>query len=204
VISEEAYGRAPAAALPGTFLLVDPLDGTREFIAGRDDYAVNIAVVSGGVPLAGIIAAPAAGLVWRGAAGRAERLRCDNHGGIIERSPIRTRRWPAQDARAVVSRSHLDAATEDYLKQFDVARLACGSALKFCKVAEGEADLYPRFGPTSEWDIAAGHAIIAAAGGVMTAADHTPLRYGRIEQRFRVPGFLAWGDPQRAAAAARC
>ena len=81
-----------------------------------------------------------------------------------------------------------------------VALLACGSALKFCKVAEGEADLYPRFGPTSEWDIAAGHAIIAAAGGVMTATDRTPLRYGQAGQRFRVPGFLAWGDPQRATA----
>jgi 3'(2'), 5'-bisphosphate nucleotidase len=190
VISEEAYARAPAASLGGSFLLVDPLDGTREFIAGRDDYAVNIALVSGGVPVAGVIAAPASGHL------------CDGSGGILERRAIRTRRWPAQGALAVVSRSHLDAATGDYLKRFDMAQLACGSALKFCKVAEGEADLYPRFGQTSEWDIAAGHAIIVAAGGAMTAADCTPLRYGQIERRFLVPGFLAWGDPQRAAATA--
>lgn len=199
-VSEEAFQRAPPASLADTFLLVDPLDGTREFLAGLDEYAVNIAIVSGGVPIAGVIAAPALDLIWRGADGRAERLRHFGHGAVGDHTPIRTRPWPAHDAIAVVSRSHLDPATDACLTRLAVTRAPCGSAIKFCRVAEGAADIYPRFGPTSEWDIAAGHAILAAAGGVMTAADGEPLHYGKRADAFRVPGFIAWGDPQRARA----
>jgi 3'(2'), 5'-bisphosphate nucleotidase len=200
-ISEEAYNRTPAQSLAETFLLIDPLDGTREFLAGLDEYAVNIAVVSAGEPVAGIIAAPALGLIWRGANGRAERLRHFGRGGVGECAPIRARAWPDGGAIATVSRSHLDGTTDAYLTQLAVERISCGSAIKFCRIAEGSADIYPRFGPTSEWDIAAGHAIVVAAGGAMTAADHQTLRYGALNNNFRVPGFIAWGDPQRATAA---
>jgi len=199
-VSEEAFNRAPPATIADTFVLVDPLDGTREFLAGLDEYAVNIAIVSGGEPVAGVIAAPARGLIWRGANGRAERLQHFGRGAIGGHTPIRTRAWPAADAIATVSRSHLDEATDACLARMTVTRQPCGSAIKFCRLAEGTADIYPRCGPTSEWDIAAGHAILVAAGGMMTAPDGQPLRYGALAQGFRVPGFIAWGDPQRASA----
>jgi 3'(2'), 5'-bisphosphate nucleotidase len=198
-ISEEAYNRAAPATLADTFVLVDPLDGTREFLAGLDEYAVNIAIISAGEPVAGVIAAPALDLIWRGADGRAERLQHFGRGGIGACTPIHTRPWPAAGAIATVSRSHLDGATDACLTRLAVTRQPCGSAIKFCRLAEGAADIYPRFGPTSEWDIAAGQAILVAAGGAMTAADHQPLRYGGLAHGFRVPGFIAWGDRQRAS-----
>jgi 3'(2'), 5'-bisphosphate nucleotidase len=199
VVSEEAYQRAAPAHLPSTFLLVDPLDGTREFLAGRDEFAVNIGLVHDGLPIAGVIAAPARHLIWRGAAERAERVTDHGDGRIGDVTAIRTRPWPAQGAVATVSRSHLDPQTEAYLARLPVTRAASGSALKFCAIAQGNADVYPRFGPTCEWDIAAGHAILVAAGGAMTDASGRPLRYGQLATRLRVPGFLAWGDPSRAA-----
>lgn len=199
VVSEEAYQRAAPTTLPPTFLLVDPLDGTREFLAGRDEFAVNIGLISEGIPIAGVIAAPARRLIWRGAAQRAERATDHGDGRIGDLTAIHTRSWPAQGAIAAVSRSHLDPATDAYLAKLPVARAASGSALKFCAIAQGDADLYPRFGPTCEWDIAAGHAILVAAGGTMTDAAGQPLCYGHLATRLRVPGFLAWGDPGRAA-----
>ena len=199
VISEEAYQRAAPASLPPTFLLVDPLDGTREFLAGRDEFAVNIGLIHGGTPIAGVIAAPARRLIWRGAAQRAERATDYGDGRIGDVTAIHARPWPAQGAIATVSRSHLDPETTAYLAKLPVTRAASGSALKFCVIAQGDADLYPRFGPTCEWDIAAGHAILVAAGGAMTDASGRPLRYGDLVARLRVPGFLAWGDPARAA-----
>jgi 3'(2'), 5'-bisphosphate nucleotidase len=103
---------------------------------------------------------------------------------------------------AIVSRSHLDSKTEAFLARPEVKEsIAAGSAVKFCRIAEGSADVYPRFGPTSEWDIAAGHAIVAAAGGLVTAPDGADLCYGQGERDFRVAGFIAWGDPDGAARA---
>ena len=203
VISEEAAADWQGRALPGEFLLVDPLDGTVEFLAGRLEYTVNIALVRGGVPVVGVIAAPALGLIWRGAVGYgAERLHfragqpAPRHGDRIH-----TRPWPEGERVAAVSRSHFDSETEAFLKRVAPVRpLAAGSALKFCRLAEGAIDIYPRLAPTSEWDVAAGHAVVAAAGGALFAADGDPLRYGRAADRFRVPGFTAWGD---AAAAQR-
>ncbi len=198
-ISEEAYQRAAPTSLPPTFLLVDPLDGTREFLAGRDEFAVNIGLIHDGIPIAGVIAAPARRLIWRGAAQRAERATDHGDGRVGDVTAIHARPWPAQGAIATVSRSHLDPETTAYLAKLPVTRAASGSALKFCVIAQGDADLYPRFGPTCEWDIAAGHAILVAAGGAMTDASGRPLRYGDLAARLRVPGFLAWGDPARAA-----
>jgi 3'(2'), 5'-bisphosphate nucleotidase len=191
VVSEEASDEP--ADLGGEFILVDPLDGTREFIAGRDEYTVNIALLRGGVPVAGVVAAPALGLIWRGVAGRAERLTMT--GGPAER--ISTRAFPATGRTAAASRSHADAASEAFIARFaPVTTVTCGSALKFCRVAEGVVDIYPRLGPTSEWDVAAGHALVVAAGGSMTAVDGSPLRYGQVAEGFRMRGFIAWGDPK--------
>jgi 3'(2'), 5'-bisphosphate nucleotidase len=198
VVSEES--RARPVALGETFALVDPLDGTKEFVAGLGEYTVNLAIVTGGEPIAGFIAAPALGLLYRGIAGRgAERLALDPAAAPVA---IRVRAVPAGGRVAAVSRSHLDAATGGFLDRVGVAsRISCGSALKFCRIAEGAADVYPRLSPTSEWDIAAGHAIVTAAGGVMTTPTGAPLRYGGAQQDFKIPGFVAWGDATSRVAA---
>ncbi len=204
VISEEKSGREAAPALDGSFLMVDPLDGTKEFLAGRDEFTVNLAVIAGGKPIAGIVAAPARGQVWRGIVGRgAERLRL-TEAGADRGVAIRTRRWPAQGGVAVVSRSHLDADTEAFLTRVEpVTRAKSGSAIKFCEVADGSADVYPRLATTCEWDVAAGHALVAAAGGAVTTPQGDPLTYGNVAANFRIPAFIAWGDPEKAAALAR-
>ncbi len=200
IISEEHAAQqrptAPAGG-NGSYFLVDPLDGTREFIAGRDEYTINIAVVTAGVPILGIIAAPALDLAWRGTVGRgAERIALSQN-KTSSPTGIRTRPRPKGSLVVLLSRSHLDARTEDYLKQFpQVERIQCGSAIKFCRLAEGSADLYPRLAPTHDWDTAAGHAIVTAAGGHVTAPDGTPLAYGTRE--LLIPAFLAWGNPVTA------
>lgn len=203
VVSEEAVANWRDRTPPDEILLVDPLDGTVEFLAGRLEYTVNIALVRNGAPVVGVIAAPALGLIWRGAVGHgAERL----HFTVGQPAPrhgdrIHTRTWPEGERVAAVSRSHFDAASEAFLKRLAPVRpLAAGSALKFCRLAEGAIDIYPRLAPTSEWDVAAGHALVVAAGGALFAADGGVLRYGDAAERFRVPGFTAWGD---AAAAQR-
>jgi 3'(2'), 5'-bisphosphate nucleotidase len=198
VVSEEACGQAPPRDLPDSFVLVDPLDGTRELLAGRDEFTVNVALLRGGRPHLGIVAAPAQALIWRGIAGLgAERLRlAPGHPAAAaqERRTISTRPRPRSGLVAVVSRSHLDPQTEAFLAKLPVAeRLAGGSAIKFCQVAEGAADVYPRLSTTCEWDVAAGHAVLTAAGGAVTTPDGAPLAYGRVSANFRVPSFVAWG-----------
>jgi 3'(2'), 5'-bisphosphate nucleotidase len=199
VVSEEKSGREAAPALGGSFLMVDPLDGTKEFLAGRDEFTVNLAIVSGRTPIAGIIAAPKRGLVWRGVVGRgAERLRLTADGAEGAQA-IRTRRWPAQGGVVVVSRSHLDPATEAFVARLSpVTREPSGSAIKFCQVADGSADVYPRLATTCEWDVAAGHALIAAAGGTVTDAHGEHLTFGHVDKNFRIPAFIAWGDAEKA------
>jgi 3'(2'), 5'-bisphosphate nucleotidase len=202
VISEEAVlewqGRTPR----DEFLLVDPLDGTREFLAGRLEYTVNIALVRGGTPVVGVIAAPALGLIWRGTTDfGAERLHFTAGMPMPPRADrVHTRPWPAGERIAAVSRSHFDPASAAFLERVAPMRpLAAGSALKFCRIAEGAIDVYPRLAPTSEWDVAAGHALVVAAGGAVLAPDGGALGYGGAKDGFRVPGFVAFGD----AAAAR-
>ncbi len=203
VVSEEAAGRALPARIPDSFVLVDPLDGTRELVAGREEFTINLAIVDGERPRLGIVAAPAQGLLWRGIEGRgAERLRLSPGApahAAQARSIIRTRPAPRAGLVAAVSRSHLDPQTEALLARLPIAdRYVCGSAVKFCQIAEGSADVYPRLSPTCEWDVAAGHAVLAAAGGVITTPEGAPLSYGRIAENFRVPAFVAWGDPEAA------
>ena len=199
VVSEESAG-PNREKLGGSFLIVDPLDGTREFLAGRDEFTVNLAIISGGIPIAGIIAAPKRDRLWRGiVGGKAERLRLLRD-GVDQPHPVHTREWPGQRAVAAISRSHFDAGTDAFLDSLGpIQRLPSGSAIKFCQVAEGGADLYPRFATTCEWDVAAGHALVAAAGGIVRSAQGVPLAYGRADQDFRVPTFVAWGDPGKAA-----
>ena len=198
IISEEHAERETPKVPTGkgaSYFLVDPLDGTREFIAGSDEYTVNIAVVTDGVPILGIIAAPAMGLAWRGIAGRgAERLELPGGGKVLAPLPIHTRPWPVRDMIIMVSRSHLEARTRAFLENFAGAKLVqCGSSLKFCRLAEGAADLYPRLAPTRDWDVAAGHAVLAAAGGHVASPGRSPLAYGGPD--LLIPGFIASGDP---------
>jgi 3'(2'), 5'-bisphosphate nucleotidase len=196
-ISEEQTHRATLSP-GGSFILVDPLDGTREFIAGRNEYAVNLAIVSAGVPVLGIIAAPALGLLWRGTGTVAERLRIAGE-TVSAHERIRTRRWPDHGAIALVSRSHFNAETEALLARLpETVREPSGSSLKFCRVADGSADIYPRLGTTSEWDIAAGHALVVAAGGCMAEPNGAALTYGKADRQFKAPAFIAWGDPAKS------
>ncbi|SDT02032.1 3'(2'),5'-bisphosphate nucleotidase CysQ family protein [Bradyrhizobium canariense] len=185
----------------GSFFLIDPLDGTKEYVAGRDEFTVNLALVTNGTPLLGIIGAPALGLIWRGLVGQgAERLTITDSSRRAAVA-IHTRRAPAPAAPwiAAVSRSHGDARTEAFIASRPGAtRLALGSAVKFGRLAEGSADIYPRLAPTSEWDIAAGHAIVTAAGGKITGEQGGELKFGLGREDFIVPEFIAWGDPAAA------
>jgi 3'(2'), 5'-bisphosphate nucleotidase len=201
VLSEERAGSA-SPPYRGSFFLIDPLDGTKEFVAGRDEFTVNLALVTRGTPLLGIVSAPALKLIWRGLVGRgAERLRIES-GRLGPAEPIHTRPMPARGAPwiAAVSRSHGDRASEALIDQRPHARREqLGSAVKFGRLAEGALDLYPRLAPTSEWDVAAGHAVVTAAGGLITDPDGGALRFGAgHESGFIVPGFIAWGDPSAA------
>lgn len=190
IISEEEYaaGVRPES-LGELFWLVDPLDGTKEFIKRNGEFTVNIALIEKGVPVAGVVYAPALGDLYAGA-GPGTAL----HWREGERDrPLAVRTPPAAGITAVASRSHGENdQTEAFLARFPVAeRAARGSSLKFCLIAAGEADLYPRFGPTCEWDTAAGHAVLLAAGGRVETVDGAPLRYGKTD--FRNPFFIAWG-----------
>jgi 3'(2'), 5'-bisphosphate nucleotidase len=179
VVAEEevAAGRIPE--LGDTYFLVDPLDGTKEFIRGGDDYTVNIGFIEKGMPKLGVVFAPATGRLHCGCIGEGAWID-EGHGRVA----ISTR--PRGDVTtAVASKSHLNQATIDYLEAAvgNCAYVSIGSSLKFCIVAEGKADIYPRAAPTSEWDTAAGHAVLLAAGGLVDGPDGEPLRYGK-------PAFL--------------
>jgi 3'(2'), 5'-bisphosphate nucleotidase len=186
------------APLGDVFVLIDPLDGTKEYVAGSSEYTVNLGIVRYRSPVAGIVAVPAAGLIYRGLVGSAaERLVMAPSGVVAEDQgrPIAVRPAVPGALVAAISRSHLDDATVTLLDRLAIARrMPCGSALKFCRLAEGEADIYPRLGTVCEWDVAAGHALIAAAGGSVTRPDGGALRYGAVENHFRIPAFIAWGD----------
>jgi 3'(2'), 5'-bisphosphate nucleotidase len=203
VVSEEMAVRP--SHLGDVFILVDPLDGTREFVAGSGEYTVNLAIIRDRAPVAGIVAVPAAGLIYRGRVQRgAERLAWPRGSALPEASwPVQVRAAP-RDGVAAISRSHLDSATVELLERLRIRnRVPCGSALKFCRIAEGTADIYPRLAPTREWDVAAGHALLAAAGGSVTLLDGGPLVYGDAASDFLVPAFVAWGDRTGVCDAAR-
>ncbi|HZD88686.1 MAG TPA: 3'(2'),5'-bisphosphate nucleotidase CysQ [Pseudolabrys sp.] len=201
VVSEERAVPQSPARIKGSFFIVDPLDGTKEFLKGSDEFAVLLGIVTDGVPIAGLVAGPKQKLVWRGVVGHgAERLRLLAD-GATDPQRIRARAWPGPSAVAMVSRSHYDAKTDAFLKPFGrIGHESCGSALKFALIAEGRADLYPRLGTTCEWDVAAGHALVTAAGGTVLSPEGAALQFGCVDRNFRMPAFVAWGDPAKAAA----
>jgi 3'(2'), 5'-bisphosphate nucleotidase len=192
-VCEETHeeGDRVAASSDG-FLLVDPLDGTKEFISKNGEFTVNIALIRGGRPVAGVVYAPAIErlfLGWREDDGSGFAFQ---ERGRAERSPIRVARPKDDGVIVVASRSHRDAKTDEYLANFRVKSFtSAGSSLKFCLVATGEADLYPRLGRTMEWDTAAGQAVLEAAGGSVMRLDGEALRYGK--PGFENPFFVARG-----------
>ncbi len=173
----------------GLYWLIDPLDGTREFIKRNGEFTVNIALVEGGEPVLGVVHAPVLGTTWSACRGRGA-WRVD--GGEVE--AIATRR-AEPPLTAVVSRSHREDAVADMLARLgEVEELSVGSSLKICRIAEGAADLYPRFGPTCEWDTGAAQCVLEAAGGQLLDVGLTPLRYNTGESLLN-PDFIAVGDP---------
>jgi 3'(2'),5'-bisphosphate nucleotidase len=197
VVAEESFSRGVVPQLHGDFILVDPLDGTREFASRNGEFTVNIAMIRDGAPVCGVVYAPAFGRLWI-AAGAA--YVCDLEPGadvppLAVMHQLHVRTLAGRAPVAAISRSHLNDATRALMTQLGVADShAAGSALKFCQVAEGRADVYPRIGPTMEWDIAAGDAVLRAAGGVVTGLDGSALRYGRSKSGFASPDFVAFGD----------
>lgn len=199
VIAEEAVSAGNIPHTDACFFLVDPLDGTKEFIQNRDEFTVNIALIENTTPIFGIIYAPAtAEVYWTSAPGIAIAGELDwasEAFEIVEVRTIATRPPPSDGLTVMTSRSHLNEATMAFLETMTVAATTnAGSSLKFCHLASGQADLYPRLAPTMEWDTGAGHAILTAAGGTVVTTDGLPLIYGKREKGFLNPSFIAWGQ----------
>ena len=196
VVAEEETAAGRIAQACQRFFLVDPLDGTREFLFGNGEFTVNIAEVVDGVAVAGAVYAPAVSRLFFG--GLTEGAFEIDHDADVALDPgkaraIQVRAAPPEGLVAVGSRSHGDAATDDFLQTFNVKRfVSAGSSLKFCLVAAGEADIYARGGRTMEWDTAAGHAVLAAAGGSVKLWDGSAFVYGK--PGFENPGFVARGE----------
>jgi 3'(2'), 5'-bisphosphate nucleotidase len=197
VIAEEEVSSGRIHAIGRHFFLVDPLDGTKEFLSRNGEFTVNIGEIIDGRPVRGVVFAPAKERLFLGEEGGGAFdliTGMDAEPDFAQLRPISARRAPADGLIAVASRSHRDAKTDEYLARFPVKEfVSAGSSLKFCLVAAGEADLYPRLGRTMEWDTAAGHAVLAAAGGSVTTIDGRPFVYGKVEEKFANPFFVARG-----------
>jgi 3'(2'), 5'-bisphosphate nucleotidase len=200
VCAEESMAAGAQPQIAGRFLLVDPLDGTREFLAGNGEFTINIALIELGVPIAGAVYAPAIGRLWMGgdsAFACEARLGAEPPGKGSQRQ-IRTRRAPSSLV-AFASRSHLDPESDSFLKRLPIGETRfAGSSLKFCLIAEGLGDVYPRFAPTMEWDTAAADAVLRAAGGAVRDPSGQPLSYGKVGSGLRNGPFIAWGDAAAA------
>jgi 3'(2'), 5'-bisphosphate nucleotidase len=204
VIAEESASRGVIPVCGRGFLLVDPLDGTKEFLDRNGEFTVNIALIVDGAPRAGAVYAPVLEKLWFGGE---IAYACDAKPGgplpaAAERRELHVRPVPPRDMVALTSRSHLEKETETLLSALSVSeRRAIGSSIKFCLIAEGLGDFYPRFGPTMEWDVAAGEAVLRAAGGQVLSPDGGLLAYGKKSQGYRSGSFMAWGgiDTERAA-----
>ena len=198
VVAEEAVaaGHVPDIG-SGRFILVDPLDGTKEFIDRNADFTVNIALIENGAPIMGVVYAPAKGVAYLGSASGAEKLTITRQFDVTERHPIQARK-SCLPVVAIASRSHKSAETDAFLRDNGISGCkSIGSSLKFCLLAEGQADVYPRYSRTMEWDTAAGDAVLRAAGGLTTTLDGHPLVYGKRNQAadcdFANPFFIARG-----------
>ena len=203
VIAEEAVSRGEVPEVGARFFLVDPLDGTKEFTGGSGQFTVNIGLVKDGQPIFGIVYAPALGDIYvtvgPGEAAHAKVAdpikAAENGFKSLEFSPLKTCVVPTDGLTVVASRSHGSSEGEAWLESLPMSvkgRRNIGSSLKFCLVAAGEADLYPRHGPTMEWDTSAGHAVLAAAGGIVTKLDGAPFVYGKTDEGYRNTGFIAY------------
>lgn len=193
IVGEEASADGVQPDASARFWLIDPLDGTRDFVEGGLDYSVNIGLIEEGVPTLGLVFHPPSRTLWTGALGlgawkeAADHSRVRLHARTIANPPV-----------VVTSRSHLDQRTRDWVAALPGAESrASGSSLKFCLLADGHADVYPRYGPTSEWDTAAADAILRAAGGITLVPGGTPLAYGK--PRYLNSSFLALADPAAIA-----
>ena len=201
VLAEEAAARGDIPELGERFFLVDPLDGTREFVNRTGEFTVNIALIEKGAPVMGVVYAPALHRLWAGSQNdSAWAAETEPDGSALrgDRTEIAVRPVPVAGLIAVASRSHRSAETEELLEKLGAQDFKpAGSSLKFCLVAEGEADVYPRLGRTMEWDTAAGQAVLTAAGGAVHAyedgAETGPLAYGKAERGYDNPYFIAWG-----------
>lgn len=193
VLAEEAAAGGAIPELGREFFLVDPLDGTKEFITKTGEFTVNIALIRDGAPALGVVYAPAMSKIYLGVKGRGAWMR--RTGAGEEAQPIRARTAPANGLVAVASRSHRGPETDAFLSTLTIADFAAaGSSLKFCLIAEGLADVYPRLGRTMEWDTGAGQAVLEAAGGrVVDFNTGDALRYGKKARGFDNPHFIAWG-----------
>lgn len=196
IVGEEAKseGQCPDISA-GVFWLVDPLDGTKEFVKKGNDFTVNLGLIANGVPIAGLVLAPALGTLYWGINGLgAWRAEVDDK-GISNKQPITVRKADLNTLTIVASKSHRSPELEEWLSHFDNAdNVSIGSSLKLCLVAAGEADLYPRLGPTCEWDTAAAHGVLLAAGGTVTVPGGAALTYGKDLKTFLNSWFLCVGD----------
>lgn len=204
-LAEESVARGKTLDAADAFLLIDPIDGTREFLARSADFTINVALAEKGAPRVGAVYAPAQSRVWFAGAHGCEAQAAP--GGALPPSQdwraLRARPRPAEGLVALISKSHLDDQTKAFLAKQNIARsVPVGSSLKFCLLANGEADVYPRFGPTMEWDTAAGDAVLRAAGGATLDPDGAPLRYGKRAADYRNGPFIAWADAAAREAAA--
>ena len=196
-LAEESVAHGQTPRVGNVFLLIDPIDGTREFLARSSEFTINVALAEKSAPRAGAVYAPAQGRVWFAGARSYEAEAVP--GGSLpppqDWRPLGVRPRPADGLVALISKSHLDDETKAFLSSQSIARsMPIGSSLKFCLLARGEADVYPRFGPTMEWDTAAGDAVLRAAGGATLDPHGAPLRYGKNETGYRNGPFVAWAD----------
>ncbi len=206
MLGEEAYAEGRIPECGARFFCVDPLDGTRGFAKGGDEFTVNIALVENAEPEMGVIYAPATGELYAGEPGGAFVGRCETATATLlgELASIRAQAEPPAQWRIVASDfSGRNDSTQIFIAKLGGVPSHASSSIKFCRLAEGAADLYPRFGEVSEWDAAAGHAILSAAGGGIMRLDGTPLRYGDAAGRFLIKGFVAYASAAAAAAARR-
>ncbi len=197
VISEEAASQGIIPSIDDRFFLVDPLDGTKEFVRHNDEFTVNIALIENTIPVMGIVYAPALErMFFAPTPDKAFELHvpCNASPQFDKAQELHVRTPPPQGLTAAVSRSHIDEETNRFLQQFTIAeRRSAGSSLKFCLIAAAEIDIYPRTGPTMEWDTAAGQAVLQGAGGSVTTQDGNPLAYGKSAAGYKNPPFTAWG-----------
>ena len=206
VVAEEAASAGNIPQIGERFFLVDPLDGTKEFIHHRGEFTVNIGLIAKGQPVFGIVYAPALSELYvtlgeREAAAAHIAPDGDQSGDGQKFSleacglmPISSRKMDMSGLTAIASRSHGSEATETFLSEYKIdQRISAGSSLKFCLLARGDGDVYPRMAPTMEWDTAAGHAVLAAAGGRVTLENGGAFRYGKADKGYLNPSFIAWG-----------